>query len=165
MWNKTVLKDRNILVTGATGGIGRAIAVACAERGARLLVCGRKAGAMDALAAELSAVGAAAVWARALDVRDRAAVAAWFAQPKTPNFPDAPRTGADLAEQPQSALGAGAAPLAAAKRDTTASTMPLIWVGSRFILGKGVMWFRACLGGLGKCKPLNRREPLSALIY
>lgn len=78
MWNKTELKGRNILVTGATGGIGRAIAVACAERGARLLVCGRKAEAMDALAAELSAVGAAAVWARALDVRDRTAVATWW---------------------------------------------------------------------------------------
>jgi NADP-dependent 3-hydroxy acid dehydrogenase YdfG len=80
MWNLTPLQDKNIFVTGATSGIGRAIALACAQRGARLLVCGRRAEALHSLAIELRASGARAVWARPLDVRDRQAVLAWWAE-------------------------------------------------------------------------------------
>lgn len=79
MWNKTELKNRNVFVTGATGGIGRAIALACAGRGARMLVCGRREEAVKALKAELTAAGAPEVWAKPLDVRDRKAVTAWWA--------------------------------------------------------------------------------------
>ncbi len=78
MRNLTVLKNRNVLVTGAAGGIGRAIALACAARGARVLVCGRRADALEKIAAELKEAGAPAVWTGVLDVRDRGAVAAWW---------------------------------------------------------------------------------------
>lgn len=45
------------LITGATGGLGRAIAVAMAERGAELILSARKADALEALAAELPGEG------------------------------------------------------------------------------------------------------------
>ncbi|MCU5788483.1 short-chain dehydrogenase, partial [Alcanivorax marinus] len=33
------IKDRIVVITGAAGGIGRALAVACADAGARAVVC------------------------------------------------------------------------------------------------------------------------------
>ncbi|MEX2449204.1 MAG: SDR family NAD(P)-dependent oxidoreductase [Solirubrobacterales bacterium] len=47
------LAGRRALLTGATGGLGRAIARALAARGARLTLSGRKPEALEALAAEL----------------------------------------------------------------------------------------------------------------
>ncbi|HXS47951.1 MAG TPA: SDR family NAD(P)-dependent oxidoreductase, partial [Solirubrobacterales bacterium] len=47
------LAGRTALLTGATGGLGRAIAAALAERGATLTLSGRKAEALEALATEL----------------------------------------------------------------------------------------------------------------
>jgi short-subunit dehydrogenase len=47
------LSGRSALLTGATGGLGRAIAAALAARGAKLILSGRKAEALEALAAEL----------------------------------------------------------------------------------------------------------------
>jgi short-subunit dehydrogenase len=47
------LAGRSALLTGATGGLGRAIAAALAGRGAKLVLSGRKAEALEALAAEL----------------------------------------------------------------------------------------------------------------
>ncbi len=44
-------------MTGATGGLGRAMAVALAGRGAKLILSGRKQQALDALAAELPGEG------------------------------------------------------------------------------------------------------------
>ena len=36
------LKDKVIVITGSTRGIGRAIAEACAQEGARVVVCSRQ---------------------------------------------------------------------------------------------------------------------------
>ncbi len=47
------LSGRTALLTGATGGLGRAIAQALAERDAELVLNGRKAEALEALAAAL----------------------------------------------------------------------------------------------------------------
>jgi len=47
------LAGRKALLTGATGGLGRAIALALAQRGATLLLSARSAEALEALAAEL----------------------------------------------------------------------------------------------------------------
>lgn len=51
------LSGRTALLTGATGGLGRAIATALAGRGAKLVLSGRKPDALKALAAELPGDG------------------------------------------------------------------------------------------------------------
>jgi short-subunit dehydrogenase len=51
------LAGKTALLTGATGGLGRAIAKALAGRGAKLMLSGRKAEALAALAAELPGEG------------------------------------------------------------------------------------------------------------
>jgi short-subunit dehydrogenase len=52
---------KRTLLTGATGGLGRAIAQALAARGATLVLSGRKAEALEALAAELPGEGHSAL--------------------------------------------------------------------------------------------------------
>ena len=47
------LDGRSVLLTGATGGIGQAIARALAARGSRLVLTGRRAGVLEPLAAEV----------------------------------------------------------------------------------------------------------------
>jgi short-subunit dehydrogenase len=49
----TELRQARVLVTGANGGLGRAIAVALRAEGAQLLVTGRRAGPVEAVAAEV----------------------------------------------------------------------------------------------------------------
>jgi NAD(P)-dependent dehydrogenase (short-subunit alcohol dehydrogenase family) len=52
-----VLDGKMAMVTGATSGIGRTVALAFAREGARVVGCGRDAAALDLLAAELGARG------------------------------------------------------------------------------------------------------------
>ena len=67
----------NVLITGASSGIGEALALACADRGDRLFLCGRDAARLDAVAAACRARGATAD-ARVLDVTDEAAARDWI---------------------------------------------------------------------------------------
>jgi len=48
------IADRVVLITGATGGLGRAAADACAAAGARLALCGTDRDRLAAVAADLS---------------------------------------------------------------------------------------------------------------
>jgi len=66
------LVDGRVLITGATGGIGQAIAQALAARGATLIVSGRRLEVLQRLVEELG--GAGVVRAVACDLSDRAAV-------------------------------------------------------------------------------------------
>ncbi len=55
------LTGRGAVVTGASGGIGRAIALALAEAGARLVIAGRDAARLDDVAAETGGAATIAV--------------------------------------------------------------------------------------------------------
>lgn len=67
----------HVLVTGASSGLGRALALACAAPGVTLHLGGRDGARLDAVAAAARQAGAHAA-ARVVDVRDRAGMAAWI---------------------------------------------------------------------------------------
>jgi len=72
------MKDpRSILVTGASSGIGEALAMAYAGPGISLALTGRDAGRLEAVAAACRQRGAA-VKAQIIDVADREAMARWI---------------------------------------------------------------------------------------
>ena len=58
----------NTLITGASSGIGQALALACAKRGDRLFLCGRDKVRLDEVAARCRESGAKEVSAEVLDV-------------------------------------------------------------------------------------------------
>lgn len=76
--NTQVFANKVCLVTGATRGIGRAIAVMLAKAGANVVICGRDAAAVDKTIRELSAETAGKVKGKAADVRLHAEVAELF---------------------------------------------------------------------------------------
>ncbi len=62
-------EGRRVLVTGGGRGLGRAISLAMAERGAQVAVAGRTVGQLNQTVRELEAAGATA-WALAVDLSD-----------------------------------------------------------------------------------------------
>ena len=71
-------EGRTALITGGGTGMGRAFALALAERGAPIAVCGRRAEPIEETAELCRAHGVAAL-ATPLDVRDPEAVGGWVA--------------------------------------------------------------------------------------
>jgi 3-hydroxybutyrate dehydrogenase len=67
------LKDKTAIVTGAAGGIGKAIALAYAREGARVAIADLDKGAADAAAGEIRAAGGQALGI-AMDVTNERAV-------------------------------------------------------------------------------------------
>lgn len=67
------LRGRHVIITGASSGIGRAAAIAIAERGATVFALARNGAALDALVTEIRANGGAA-HAFTCDVTDSASV-------------------------------------------------------------------------------------------
>jgi 3-oxoacyl-[acyl-carrier protein] reductase len=71
------LSGKRVIVTGASRGIGAAVAKGFAREGARLAICARNADAIKATAEEAELLGAQNVVASAIDVRDTEQVRAW----------------------------------------------------------------------------------------
>jgi 3-hydroxy acid dehydrogenase/malonic semialdehyde reductase len=69
------IKDKLVMITGASAGIGRACAERFAADGARLVLTARRLERLEALQAKLKQAHGVEIHVFALDVRDRAAVA------------------------------------------------------------------------------------------
>jgi len=72
----TVIATRHVLVTGGASGLGRGIALRCAEVGAAVTILDVDGGGAERAAAEAAALGAAQSAGLACDVSDRGQVAA-----------------------------------------------------------------------------------------
>jgi 3-oxoacyl-[acyl-carrier protein] reductase len=72
------LKGKRVIVTGASRGIGAAIAKGFAREGARLAICARNADAIGATATEAERLGAQTVVASTVDVRETDQVRVWI---------------------------------------------------------------------------------------
>lgn len=70
------LNGKRVVVSGASRGIGRAIATEFAREGCRVSICSRNPAEAEAAAAEISAFGGEVVGA-GVDVTDTAAVSSW----------------------------------------------------------------------------------------
>lgn len=70
---------KNILITGASSGLGEEFAYQYAAAGVKLFLCGRDAARLDQVAASCRTKGAEA-FAKVLDVTDRAAMSAWIGE-------------------------------------------------------------------------------------
>jgi 3-hydroxy acid dehydrogenase/malonic semialdehyde reductase len=68
------LKDKWVLITGASSGFGAAAATAFAAEGARLLLGARRVGRLETVASEARSAGAPDVQVRALDVSQTSSV-------------------------------------------------------------------------------------------
>ncbi|AQS88300.1 oxidoreductase [Neoasaia chiangmaiensis NBRC 101099] len=73
------MTTKTVLITGASSGIGRGIALATARSGVVLHLGGRDAARLKAVADECSRRGATACW-RSQDVTDRSGMADWLAE-------------------------------------------------------------------------------------
>lgn len=72
------LAGKRALVTGATKGIGRAIAETLLAEGASVSICARTPGDVDAAVAEMSGKGKGTVIGAAVDAADPEALKAWI---------------------------------------------------------------------------------------
>lgn len=66
------------LITGASSGIGEALALECAKRGETLFLSGRNEERLAAVAERCRALGAAAVSAKTVNVADEGAMRSWM---------------------------------------------------------------------------------------
>ncbi len=73
---RTLLTDKIVLVTGASSGIGAAVALECAKRGANLVLLARRVDRLEAVAAQIRAMGRDAMSVRCDVTKERDVVRA-----------------------------------------------------------------------------------------
>jgi NAD(P)-dependent dehydrogenase (short-subunit alcohol dehydrogenase family) len=71
---------KQVVITGAASGIGRAVAIAAGDRGAHVHLTDRHGDPLDGVAEEIRTAGGTVGVVQALDVRDREAVNAFAAE-------------------------------------------------------------------------------------
>lgn len=69
----------NTLITGASSGVGEALAKEAAKRGDTLFLCGRNAERLEKVAADCRALNGGRVHTQVVDVTDRPAMESWIA--------------------------------------------------------------------------------------
>ncbi len=74
------LKNKNVIITGASGGIGAQMAALCAERGANLVLLARNLEKLNALKADLQSRFSVDIFVHKLDVSDTDEVSAVFSE-------------------------------------------------------------------------------------
>ncbi len=74
----TILAGKTVLLIGATGGIGAAVAPLLAQEGARLILSGRNSQKLEAVAASVTAVSGAAPLIIKADITDNAQITSLF---------------------------------------------------------------------------------------
>ncbi|CAM3431127.1 SDR family NAD(P)-dependent oxidoreductase [Cytobacillus oceanisediminis] len=74
------LKNRNVIITGASGGIGAHMAALCAERGANLVLLARNLEKLNALKADLQSRFSVDIHVHKLDVSNTDEVSAVFSE-------------------------------------------------------------------------------------
>ena len=79
MFQNDLLRGQVVLITGGGTGLGRAMALRCAELGAGVAICGRRGGVVEATAEEIRAATGGEVLAGPCDVRRFEEVEAWVA--------------------------------------------------------------------------------------
>jgi NAD(P)-dependent dehydrogenase (short-subunit alcohol dehydrogenase family) len=72
------MKQKTVFLTGASRGIGRAVALRLARAGARLALAGRDRRALETVAEEARALSAAEVFISAFDLREEEAVLGFY---------------------------------------------------------------------------------------
>jgi NAD(P)-dependent dehydrogenase (short-subunit alcohol dehydrogenase family) len=73
-----VLAGKSVLITGGGTGLGKEIAKGLCAKGARVHICGRRAGLLEEAAADIAAAGRGAAHAHVCDIRDPDQVEALF---------------------------------------------------------------------------------------
>jgi len=79
MYADGVLKDKVVVVTGGGSGLGRSMALRCAELGAKLVLAGRRQEKLDEVVGEITAAGGEALGI-STDIRDYDAVSGMVQQ-------------------------------------------------------------------------------------
>ena len=72
------VEGKTVYLTGASHGIGRALALRLAREGTRLALCGRDAASLGSVEKEARASGAAGLYASSFDLRDERAILEFY---------------------------------------------------------------------------------------
>lgn len=138
------LESRRVLVTGATGYLGRAMARGLAELGATVLINGRTPERVDEVVADLCGMELAAIPA-VFDINDEDAVRQWFAQ----------NGGAPLHGLVNNAYAGGAGSIETAAEDDYRNSYEVSLVSAHRLLQHALPALRAAVNESGQASVVN----------